>query len=67
MKATFTVEEACSRACPIALASVQVPITCRGDRCMAWRWMQSYDEGQSVSPSTKGFCGLAGSPLPTGV
>ena len=55
--------------CPMSMGqgSVTRAVTCRGARCMAWRWVRTHinnPDGGDMIPSedTHGFCGLAGPP-----
>lgn len=55
--------------CPVMPWYHDAPVSCMGQRCMAWRWVATHipnpqdPHGQLVlSEATHGFCGMAVDP-----
>lgn len=62
----MTESEASRRYCPTSIQGGGDVTFCRGDACMAWRWVPKaaawVENGAKVSEITRaeGYCGLAG-------
>ena len=54
-------EEASELFCPYRECKQEV--MCEGRDCMAWRWYDKcYEDGTSLGPDRRGYCGLSGEP-----